>query len=80
MELINYQPADTQAIELESRRSWTTDIYLCVYFNPYIQKEILKSLMKRVIINGMSGSRWCFERLERLSVIVTSYDKTTVLP
>ena len=30
--------------------------------------------MKRVIINGMSGSSWRFKRFERLSVIVTSTD------
>ena len=58
MELINYQPEEEtdQIIELESRRSWLTDVYTCVFFNGYIQEEIRKNFMKRVIINGMTGS------------------------
>lgn len=35
--------------------------------------------MKRVIINGMTGSRWRFKRFERLSVIVTFVDTGFVL-
>ena len=58
MELINYQPEEEtdQIIELESRRSWLTDVYIYVFFNGYIQEEIRKNFMKRVIINGMTGS------------------------
>ena len=57
MELINYQPAEAdQIIELESRRTWLTDVYMCVFFNGYVLEEIKKSFMKRVIINGMTGS------------------------
>lgn len=74
VEIINYQPADEidQLIELESRRTWLTDVYTCVYFNVYVQREISKSFMKRVIINGMKGSSWRFKRIERLFVIITS--------
>ena len=58
MELINYQPAreTDQIIELESRRSWLTDAYICVFFNGYVQEEIRENFMKRVIINGITGS------------------------
>ena len=31
MELINYQP--TEIIELESRKIWMTDDYVCTFFN-----------------------------------------------
>ena len=46
MELINYQSAEEtdQIIELESRRSWLTDVYIYVFFNGYIQEEIRKIL------------------------------------
>ena len=56
MELINYQSAEEtdQIIELESRRSWLTDVYIYVFFNGYIQEEIRKNFMKRVVINGMT--------------------------
>ena len=73
MELIKYQLAETdEIIELESRRTWLTDVYTCVFFNRHVQEEIRKSFMKRVIVNGMTGSSWRFKRFERLSIIVTS--------
>ena len=67
MELINYQPAETdQIIELESTRTWLTDVYTCVFFNGYDQEEI-KKIMKRVIINRMTGSSRHSKRFEYLS-------------
>ena len=65
VEVIKYQSADEidQLIELESRRTWLADVYICVYFNVYVKKEISKSLMKRVIINGMTGSSQHFKDL-----------------
>ena len=74
VEIINYQPADEidQLIELESRRTRLTDVCTCVYFNVYVQREISKSLMKGVTINGMTGSSWRFKRFERLPLIVIS--------
>ena len=30
--------------------------------------------MKRVIVNGLTGSSWQFKRFERLSVIATTAD------
>ena len=67
MELINYQPAETdQIIELESTRTWLTDVYTCVFFNGYDQEEI-KKIMKRVIINRMTGSSRHFKRFDYLS-------------
>ena len=48
MELINYQPAKTdQIIELESKRTWLTDVYACVFFKGYVQEEV----RKKVIVN-----------------------------
>ena len=56
MELINYQTTEEtdQIIELESRRNWQTDVYIYVFFNGYIQEEIRKNFMKRVVTNGMT--------------------------
>ena len=75
MELISYQPEGKtdQITELKSRRIWVTDIFSCVYFYAYIHREIRKSFMKRVIINGLTG------RFERLSIIVTSSNSGSVL-
>ena len=47
MELINYQPAGTdQIIELESRRTWLTDVYTCVFFNGLKRRRFLKNYEK----------------------------------
>lgn len=81
MELMNYQPAEEidQLVVLESRRTWLADVYVCFYFKTYVQTQISSSFMKRVIINGMTGSRWRFKRFESLSVIVTFVDTGFVL-
>ena len=54
MELINYMPADI--IELKSRRTCMTDVYECKCFNSFVKADIKNDLMKRVIVNGMTGS------------------------
>ena len=72
VELINYQPAESDVIiELESRRIWLTNVYTCVFFNDYVKEKIREGFMKRIIINGITGSSWHFKRFERLSVIST---------
>ena len=73
MELINYQL--TEIIELESRRIWMTDVYVCKFFNEFAKGQIKNGLMKRVIINGMSGSSWRFKRFEHITMIVTKTKK-----
>ena len=46
-------------------------LYLC--FIQWVRAAAItkKKGMKRVNINGMTGSRWWFKRFERLSVIFT---------
>ena len=47
MELINYQPAETDRIvELEAKRTWLTGVYTCVFFNGYAQQELKKNYEK----------------------------------
>ena len=42
VELTDYPPAETDiTIELESRRTWLTDVYTSIFFNGYyVQEEI----------------------------------------
>ena len=48
MELINYQPAETDRIvQLEAKRTWLTDVSACVFFNGYMQRELKKKHVKR---------------------------------
>ena len=79
IDIINYQPAGDEIIELESRRTWLTDVYNCVYFNTYVQKEFSKKFIERVIVNGLTGNSWRFKRFESLSVIVTAAGSNSVL-
>ena len=40
MELINYQPAETDRIvKLEAKRTWLTDVYTCAFINGCMQQE-----------------------------------------
>ena len=56
---------------MESRGVRLTGVYSCVFFNDYVKEKIRQSFMKRVIINGMSGSSWRFKRFDRLNLIST---------
>ena len=78
-EIINYQPAYkiNQLIELERRRTWSTDVYTCIYFNAHVKREISKNFKKTMTF--MVGSSWHFKRFECLSVIVTSVNDSFAL-
>ena len=64
MELVNYQP--TKIIELESKRVWLTDVFTCKFFNQYVRGKMKNYFLKRIIVNGMTGSSWRFKRFVRL--------------
>ena len=72
-ELKNYQ--QTEAAELENTRVWLTNVFVGRYFNEFIRNEMKKYILKRIIINGPTGSSWLFKRFNKLQVIVT--DKST---
>lgn len=72
IDIVNYQPSGEENIEQERRRIWLTDVYACVYFNSFVQRELSKNFMKSVIVSGLKGSSWGFKRFERLSVIATA--------
>ena len=76
-ELINYQLSET--IELESERVWLTDLFAGKYFNEYIRGEIRKNFLKRVIINGITGSSWQFKSFEKISKILTDLNQVKSL-
>ena len=78
MELINYQP--TEIIELESKRVW-----MAMFTSLNVSMSLLRLrlrmtyLMKRVIVNGMTGSSWRFKRFERISIVVTNVNKKSIV-
>ena len=77
----NYQ--QTELVELENTRDWLTnvfvwryfnEVYKCIcwsYFNEFIRGEMTKYILKRIIINGSTGSSWLFKRFNKLQIIVT---------
>lgn len=78
MELINYQP--TEIIELESKRVWMA-MFTSLNVSMSLLRLILRMtyLMKRVIVNGMTGSSWRFKRFERISIVVTNVNKKSIV-
>ena len=69
-EIINQQQGEF--IIFESTRVWITNVYTAKYFNPYVRGAIKNDIVKRVIINGETGSSWVFNRFKRLQIIATS--------
>ena len=65
-EIINQQ-RDTQCIE---KRVWLTNVFLFKHFNQFVRGEIKDEIIKRLIINGQTGSSWYFKRFNRLNIIV----------
>ena len=43
-------------------RYWTTEPIKTTYFNDYIFYSLRENILKRVILNDMSGSSWQFRR------------------
>ena len=59
-------------VELTDARVWSTDVYESLYFNEYVKSAISKDTRKTIIVNGMTGSSWRFNRFDHFSIIVSS--------
>ena len=56
--IINYQPLENEFfVELIDNRSWITDVFEYVYFNGFVKSGLRKSILKRIIVNGPTGTR-----------------------
>ena len=69
-EIINQQQGEF--IIAESTSVWLTNTYTAKYFNGYVKSSVKSDIVKRIIINGQTGSSWYFKRFNRLTVITTS--------
>ena len=65
----NYRRKDIA--ELENTSVWLTNVHVQHYFNEYIRSEKKRDILKRVILNGSTGSSWIVKRFNRLQVTVT---------
>ena len=71
-EIINQQRGEF--IIFENTSVWLTNTFTAKYFNDYVTSEIRNDIVKRIIINGHTGSSWFFKRFNRLTVIVAPAD------
>ena len=72
-ELKNYQ--QTKITEIENTRVWLTNVYVSKLFNRFVRGQTKEDILKRVTINGSTGSSWLFKRFNKLQIIVA--DKTS---
>ena len=49
-------------------RYWTTETYNSIYFNDFIFYSLKNDILKRVIVNQMTGSSWYFKRFLHLAI------------
>ena len=61
--------------DITNTRYWSTNVYNGVYFNDFIISEIRSDILKRVIINNLTGSSWYFNRFKHLSIKVIEQEK-----
>ena len=66
-EIINQQLGEF--IVAESNRVWLTITLTAKYFSEYVRSSIKSEILKRVIVNGQTGSSWHFKRFDRLTII-----------
>ena len=65
-EIINQQ-RDPERTE---KKVWLTNVFHFKHFNQFVRGEIKEEIIKRVIINGQTGSSWYFKRFNRLNIII----------
>lgn len=66
-EIINQQRGPEHV--LTDKRVWLTNVYRFKYFSEFVRGEIKGEIIKRIIINGQSGSSWFFKHFNRLNII-----------
>ena len=75
-EMINQQKGES--VVSENTRVWLTNVYTVKYLNPYVRGAIKNDILKRIVLNGETGSSWVFKRFKRLQII-TSKDIKVVI-
>ena len=54
--IVNRQPTPRVFSEITNSRIWKTNVYDRVYFHDFIKSNLANDILKRVIMNDMSGS------------------------
>ena len=56
--------------EHTEKRVWLTNVFRFNHFNQFVRDEIKDKIVKRVIVNGQTGSSWYFKSFNRMNIIV----------
>ena len=51
---------------------WLTNTYKARHFNEYVRSSVKSEIVKRIIVNSLTGSSWYFKRFNRLTIIASS--------
>ena len=71
--IINRQPAPkTGFVEITNSRVWQTNVHDEVYFDNFVKSNLAQDILKMVIMNGMTGSSWKFERFDKICLTANS--------
>ena len=71
--IMNRQPPPAAGfVELTDSKVSQIDVYEGVYLNDFIKANLVEDILKRVIVNDMTGSNWRFKRFDRLCLAVNS--------
>ena len=61
--IINCQPPPRVGfVNILDSRVWQTDVYSRTHFNGFVKSNLANDILRRVIINGMTGSSWRFKK------------------
>ena len=71
------QPLNDYSEPLVQTRYWSTEPLLTKSFNDFISFKLRESILKRVVINRLSGSAWHFNKFNYLNIKIV--DASTVL-
>ena len=71
--IINHQPTPRVGfVDILESCVWQTDVYSEIYFNDFGKSDLANNILKRVIVNGLTGSSWRFKRFDRICITINS--------
>ena len=71
--IINHQPPPRVGfVDILDSCVWQTHVYSENYFNDFGKSDLANDILKRVIINGLTGSSWRFKRFDRICITINS--------
>ena len=71
--IINCQPKPRVGfVDIVDSRVWQTDVYSGIFFNDFVESNLANDILKKVIVNGMTGGSWRFKRFDRICITVNS--------